>query len=342
MSITAANGQASGSSLAGSSLKAALTVLRGADKGTSANTAAGQPAAASDGPAVFVTLSVEAQAFMATTTASKAGKTGNGGAGGPYAAYFPTRDGKPATALAKAVSDPGAVSSSAGLSGPAIAKDARARMDAQYEAMKAGGKPFDFDSFEGRDWYSLMGDLDRRSLEAVRSNAGGQFSKQEQDIAQSIMAQQEGLAMGLYNGPISQEASFVDPFRGDEAARRKANLTFLDAVGPEEKASTEWATRRASAQVSYEILTREKGEEPETLESDNPLAALIKQAMDRSQSDPLRHIPKTPEELKTQAWFKGFESQLDSAVAQNTAQGIAQGIAQAKATTPPSGPAKPA
>lgn len=245
MSITTPNAQASGFSLAGFSLKAALTVL-GADKGAPSQPATGQAASASGGSAVFVTLSIEAQAFMATTTASKAGKTGNGTSAGPYAAYFPTRDGKNATALAKAVSDPGAVSSSAGLSGPAIAKDARARMDAQYEAMKAGGKPFDFDSFEGRDWYSLMGDLDRRSLEAVRSNAGGQFSKQEQDIAQSIMAQQEGLAMGLYNGPISQEATFTDPFRGDEAARRTASLAFLDAVSAEEKSSTEWATRRAA------------------------------------------------------------------------------------------------
>ncbi|WP_454019040.1 hypothetical protein [Azospirillum sp. Marseille-Q6669] len=341
MSINPSNAPASGLSL-GFSLKAALTVL-GADKGAPSQTAAGQAASASGGSAVFVTLSVEAQAFMATTTASKAGKTTTSAAAGdPYAAYFPMRDGKPATALAKAVSDPGAVSSSAGLSGPAIAKDARARMDAQYEAMKAGGKAFDFDSFEGRDWYSLMGDLDRRSLEAVRSNAGGHFSKQEQDIAQSIMAQQEGLAMGLYNGPISQEASFTDPFRSDEAARMKANLTFLDAVGPEEKTSTEWATRRASAQVSYEIHTREKGDEPEKLDSDNPLATLIKQAMDRSQSDPLRHIPKTPDELKTQAWFKGFESRLDATAARNVAQGIAQGMALAKATTPAADSAKPA
>ncbi|MBK3735400.1 hypothetical protein GAY29_20280 [Azospirillum brasilense] len=340
MSINPSNAPASGLSL-GFSLKAALTVL-GADKGAPSQTAAGQAASASGGSAVFVTLSVEAQAFMATTTASKAGKTGNGTSAGPYAAYFPTRDGKNATALAKAVSDPGAVSSSAGLSGSAIAKDARTRMDAQYAAMKASGKPFDFDSFEGRDWYSLMGDLDRRSLEAVRSNAGGNFSKQEQDIAQSIMAQQEGLAMGLYNGPISQEASFTDPFRGDEAARMKANLTFLDAVGPEEKTSTEWATRRASAQVSYEIHTREKGDEPEKLDSDNPLATLIKQAMDRSQSDPLRHILKTPDALKTQAWFKGFESRLDTTVAQNMAQGIAQGMALAKATTPAADSAEPA
>ena len=256
MSITTQNAQASGFSLAGFSLKAALTVL-GADKGAPSQPATGHAASASGGSAVFVTLSIEAQAFMATTTASKAGKTGNGTSAGPYAAYFPTRDGKNATALAKAVSDPGAVSSSAGLSGPAIAKDARARMDAQYEAMKAGGKPFDFDSFEGRDWYSLMGDLDRRSLEAVRSNAGGQFSKQEQDIAQSIMAQQEGLAMGLYNGPISQEATFTDPFRGDEAGRRKANLAFLDAVSAEEKASTEWATRWAAAQPVDDPFPRE-------------------------------------------------------------------------------------
>ncbi|MDQ2102915.1 hypothetical protein [Azospirillum isscasi] len=304
----------------------ATTTLVAADKGAAAKSTGGEPFPSSaSGSAVIVSLSVQAQAAMATSSAAKAGPAGAGtdAAASRYTAYFPTRDGKPATALAKTVSDPGAVSSSAGLSGLDVAKDARARMDAQYAAMEASGKPFDINSFEGKDWYSLMGDLDRRSLYAVRSNAGGQFTKEEQDMAQSIMVQQQGLAMGLYSGPISQEGSFVDPFAGNHAARMKAGVKFLDGVGGEEKSSVEWATSRAAAQFSYETLMEREDEAAENLDSDNPLVKLIKASMETMRNDPSRGITRdlirTPEDLKNQAWFKGFESQLDQAIEQTKA-----------------------
>jgi len=261
--------------------------------------------------AVVVSLSVQAQTIVATNSAAPA-------AASPYARYFPTRDGAPASALATAVSNPGAVSSSAGKSFDQVAKDARARMDAVYAAMEKGGKPFDYNSHEGKDWYSLMGDLDRRSLYAVSSNAEGLFTKQEQDMAQSIMSQQQGLAMGLYNGPISQEGTFTDRFLGNDAQRMKAGVAFLDGVSDEEKTSITWGVSRASAQISYEWLSERDGNPPEDLDTENPLAKLIKAAMNTMKGSEERGWTRgnigTAEELKSQPWFQGFESQLDDAL----------------------------
>jgi hypothetical protein len=187
-------------------------------------------------PDVIVSLSNSA---LAALRAQQNADTGN------YAAYFPARAGFDTGALAAAVGDPGATGSSAGKSFAAVAADARARMDAKYAAMTAAGQPYDPDSAEGRDGYALMGDLDRRSLYAVSSNADGLFSPQEQNTAKSIMSQQMGLAMGLYTGPTSQAKSFADPFANDTGARFAAAEAFLADVSAEEKQSAEWARQRA-------------------------------------------------------------------------------------------------
>ncbi len=316
-------------------------------KDSPAKPAGDQAGGAASGSGVTVSLSVEAQMVVASAaTAAESTPTSR------FAAYFPTRDGKPVTALANAVENPGAQSSSAGLTLPEAAKDARARMDAQYDAMKASGKPFDANAFEGRDWNTVMGDLDRRSLYAISSNTGGLFSEEEQDTARSMMVQQQGLAMGLYSGPTRLAGTFNDPFNGDMAAHMKAGVKFLDGVSDEEKTSVDWAMDRAGAQYNYEAAHRNtrdeldavNGETPlqkllraaaktikgkpsrdrtdgmENLDSDNPLAKLVKSAVDTMINNPARGIThglvRTAEDLKDQPWFKGFESQLDTAIQQ--------------------------
>ncbi|MCW2238042.1 hypothetical protein [Azospirillum canadense] len=315
---------------------------------------AGDPAGgAAGGSSVIVSLSVEAQMVVASGSAAAATESAPTSR---FAAYFPTRDGKPVTALANAVENPGAQSSSAGLTLPEAAKDARARMDAQYDAMKASGKPFDANAFEGRDWNTVMGDLDRRSLYAISSNTGGLFSEEEQNTARSMMVQQQGLAMGLYSGPTRLAGTFSDPFNGDMAAHMKAGVKFLDGVSDEEKTSVDWAMDRAGAQSNYEAAhrntreelealngetplqkllkaaaktlngrdkdkpSRDKTDEMENLDSDNPLAKLVKTAVDTMKGNPTRGIShgliRTAEDLKEQPWFKGFESQLDTAIQQ--------------------------
>jgi len=237
-----------------------------------------------------------------------------------YSQFFPTRDGSPATALATAIADPGAESISKGKTKEQVATAARASMDAKYKEMQDGGKAFDINSNEGKDWYSLMSDLDRRALYSVSSNQRGQFSKEEQDIAQSIMSQQQGWAMGLPSGPTRLVEGAPDPFNGDHAARMKAGVKWLDGVSNDEKASVSWASSRASAQTSYEWIMADQRQTPENLDSDSPMVKLIKSAMDTMKDSLERGFTSGPlnskEELKKQTWFQGFEDQLDDALKQ--------------------------
>ena len=154
-----------------------------------------------------------------------------------YTAYFPARPGMAADALVLGVSQPGAISSSKGMSFPEVAADARSRLDDKYALMKSSGKPYDGSD---TDRNSLLGDLDRRSLYAVATNSGGQFSAEEQAAAKGLMAQQERLATGYYSGPEDQQKNFADPYANDPVGRAKAALAFLENMSPEEKAAPEW------------------------------------------------------------------------------------------------------
>jgi hypothetical protein len=235
----------------------------------------------------------------------------------------PIEVGPPATALATAIVDPGAESISKGKTKGQVATAARANMDAKYKEMQDGGKPFDINSNEGKDWYSLMGDLDRRALSSVSNNQGGQFSKEEQDIAQSIMSQQQGWAMGLPSGPTRLVEGIPDRFNGDHAARMKAAVKWLDGVSNDEKTSVSWASSRASVQTSYEWITNDQKQRPENLDSDSPMVKLIKSAMSTMKDSFERGFTNGPlnskEELKKQPWFQGFADQLDDALSQTEA-----------------------
>jgi len=196
-----------------------------------------------------------------------------------------------------------------------VALDARASMDTQYAAMKASGKPFDINKREGEDLYKLLGSLDRRSLYAVRSNEGGQFTKEEQVLAQILMGQQVAYAMDLPSKAgtfLSSSSNFAEGF--------KNGIHLLDNVSSEEKSSLEWAIGRASAQIAYENAAEVENKAPEKLDSEDPIVQLITAAMKA-----MKHHPNTAwttgwlltaDDLKRQPWFKGYESQLDQVMQQ--------------------------
>jgi|GEM_PF-942991 len=180
--------------------------------------------------------------FSAAAVQKSAATTGN-------TPFFPTRSGMSADALVAGVANPGAVTSSAGKSFPDVATDARQRMDDKYAQMTASGKPYDPNSPDSQDTYSLLGDLDRRSLYAVSSNQGGQFTKAEQDAASSMMKQQLSLAMGVYSGPASKESQYVSPFgAGNLTAQVNAGISFMNNVSNEEKHTQAWVTQRMAMQ----------------------------------------------------------------------------------------------
>ncbi|MDX3928483.1 MAG: hypothetical protein QHC90_22090 [Shinella sp.] len=107
-----------------------------------------------------------------------------------FTQFFSSRDGYETNGLGAASANPGTFSSSAGLSIEQAAADACVRMDTKYATMKESGEPFSWQSAEGRDRNALFGDLNRRSLLAVRENVGGLFTKEEQAAAFKLMNQQ--------------------------------------------------------------------------------------------------------------------------------------------------------
>ena len=163
------------------------------------------------------------------------------------APFFPVREGMNADALVLGVSAPGAVSSSKDKTFAEVAADARKRMDEKYAQMDASGKPF---TGSAEDRNALMGDLDRRSLNAIATNEGGKFTAQEQASAQDLMRQQARLATGYYSGPADQEKNWKDPFANDPYGRARAALDFMDNMSPEEKATPEWLSQHLSLEAA--------------------------------------------------------------------------------------------
>lgn len=243
-------------------------------------------------------------------------------------AYFeqfrPTREGFSSRNIALGIVDPSAQPFSQHRSFEDVAQAARENMDSKYEQMRESGEPFGTDNFEGKEWYSLMGDLDRRALYAVASNEGGSFSKEEQDIASNIMSGQQGMAMGLYNGPTRLAGEFHAPLpttNADHMRNYKAGVQFMDQVSIEEQAtSVEWAYQRGSMQYSYEHIARSEGQIPDDMRTDNPLVNLVIDALEAQENSPELMFSdadiSSKEELLDEPWFKGYEDRLDDAIEQ--------------------------
>ena len=119
--------------------------------------------------------------------------------------------------------------------------------------------------------------LDRRALYIVKSDKTGLFSKDERDMADSIMGQQQGLAMGLYSGPTSMEKTFVDPFGGNYAKQLEAHIEYLKNVSPDEKVSGEWMRDMMTSEILYITEKYKKKDKPE---EEDPIIKLIKKLIE--------------------------------------------------------------
>lgn len=232
--------------------------------------------------------------------------------------FRPTREGFSARNLAAGIVDPSAEPFSQDRPFAEVAEAARDNLDEKYAAMLQSGEPFDYNSHEGADWYSLFGDLDRRALHAVASNEGNLFSKVEQTIARDIMLGQQGMAMGLYNGPTRLSGEFAAVAQTDTESINLAGIRFLDQVSDEEKAtSIEWAVQRASVQHVYEDKVFARGGFPEVFATDHPVVALISAALEAWEHTPgLKNTMeyRNADELRAQEWFAPFADRLEAAL----------------------------
>ncbi len=235
--------------------------------------------------------------------------------------FRPTREGFSSRNLALGIVDPSAQPFSQNRSFEEVALAARENLDSKYQLMREKGEPYGTDNFEGKESYSLMGDLDRRALYAVASNEGDAFSKKEQKIARSIMSGQQGMAMGFYNGPIALQGKFAaiaPSSNSDNIHAYKAGIQYMDQVSLEEKATdVKWAHQRATLQWVYEKNTQESGFPAENFDIDHPLVNLILEALESAPGHNKSDMDvSNRKDLPDEPWFKGYEDRLDTALAQ--------------------------
>lgn len=248
-----------------------------------------------------------------------------------YDQFLPTYDGFSSAGLSAGVTNPGQETFSAGKTFDQVAIDARQTLDRKNVQISKIHSQLEQDgkldgSTSSKDWNSRLGEFDRRALYAIASNEGGLFSESEQSFATDKMRQQQGLAMGLYSGPISAKDNFRDPFIGNSAGRYKASVQFLDQVSNEEKAtSIEWAQQRAGSQKAYEDIMQRDGKEPENFDISHPLVNLLLLAMDNAGEKPPAENsadyesdggPIDSDDLRELAWFEDYKDQLDEAIAE--------------------------
>lgn len=270
---------------------------------------------------ISITISSGAQKGLAAASAGHSAVSAESIA--KFGSYFTGREGYSTDALAAAVMNPGAESSSAGKTQAEVGGDARAIMDAKYASMAAAGKPFDPNS-DGSDNFALLGEFDRRSLNAIANNVGGLFSKAEQDIARDAMHIQYHLGIGLDDRLPAADRLVWDTFKGDfSAAWGRANH-WLDQVSDDEKTSALWAFEKAYAEIGFEqagpvgttvVISIARDNAPNlTIASENALVKLIKAAMyeprERTTSTTIRNL----DDLKGQEWMSSYRDQVDVAV----------------------------
>lgn len=229
--------------------------------------------------------------------------------------FRPTREGFSARNLALGIADPSAQPFSQERPFGEVATAARENLDAKYAAMKESGEPYNSNGNEGTDKHSLFGDLDRRALFAVASNEGGQFTEDEQSTARNIMRGQQGMAMGLYNGPSRLIGQYTEGLGTDQEQTSKAGINYLDQVSLEEKATDiEWAHQRAAVQNNYENQVEARGGIAENTTSGHPLVALIRSAFDWGMVQ--RGNIEDADDLRRQEWFAPFTDRLDQTIAE--------------------------
>jgi hypothetical protein len=143
-----------------------------------------------------------------------------------------------------------------------VISEARSAIDALLKAAKAPSALKD-----GKATIDLS-DLDRRELYAVASNRGGKFPLEEQVVATLELKSRQAEALA---GPAASAR-----ITGDYATLYQTAIDRLDAAGPEEKATGQWAKDRAALVEGRKQAIAKPGVAPTDIEGD-PVAAYLKE-----------------------------------------------------------------
>jgi hypothetical protein len=185
-----------------------------------------------------------------------------------------------------------------------VGKNARTVLDA---GIAANGQPPGSQTTSAQ-WTKMFGGMDRRSLFAVSSNQGGQFSAQEQQAATSLMATQ------LANvGNVSSSASTQGQIAGFSA-----KASFLNNVSPEEKNTASWAYSMADAQTSARMADI-NSRMPQPSGGSQSLVNVLMGAMYNTRNQSSTPVSfgtvNSLSDITSQPWAASYASQIESAFA---------------------------
>ncbi len=144
----------------------------------------------------------------------------------------------------------------------AVVSEARSALDALLKAAKTTSALKD-----GKATIDLS-DLDRRELYAIASNRGGKFPIEEQVVASLALKSRQSDALA---GPAAAAR-----ITGDYATLYQTAIDRLDAAGPEEKATGQWAKDRAALVEGRKQAIAKPGVAPAGIEGDT-VAAYLKE-----------------------------------------------------------------
>ena len=232
---------------------------------------------------------------------------GNNGTSGSTAATGSATSTTSAKTVAQAIA---AAANSASYDFATVGQNARMVLDAGISAY--GQTPSSQTSQQ--DWVTIFGGMDRRSLFAVSSNQGGQFSPLEQQQAKQLMDNQLANAAGSNLSGTSQQ----------QISGYTAQVNLLNNASPEEKQTAAWAYSMADAQTGARMADMD-ARMPQASGGNASLLNVMMSAMynTRSQSSSQVIFPSVNSlsEITSQPWAQGYAGQIESAFAASYSPG---------------------
>jgi hypothetical protein len=195
-----------------------------------------------------------------------------------------------------------AAASSASYDFATVAQNARTVLDAGVAAF---GQTPNSQTTQPQ-WIKIFGGMDRRSLYAVASNQGGQFSPQEQKVAKTLMDNQLANA-----GNVSASDS-----TSQQIAGYTKQVDFLNTASPEEQNSASWAYSMADAQTAARMADIDS-KMPQVSGGNAPLLNVLMGAMYNARASGAVDFGTVNNltDITSQPWAKDYAGQIEAAFA---------------------------
>ncbi len=165
-----------------------------------------------------------------------------------------------------------------------VVSDTRAALDALYKEAGLTG-PLNASG----DQKVYFNTLDRRALYAMVTNGGQAFSVDEQNLAKAEL-------QARFDDVLKPQAA-VARITGDWSRTYQAAIDYLNAAGPEEKASATWAGEMQALQEGYDTAVAQGGKQPKGIAGD-PVADYLARTEDGTDTGNTRDFTSVAEDVR--------------------------------------------